>query len=153
MIRNRPYFPIKKKPDPVIKIGINNETLAYSDKNIDPNLNFLNRYFTDEERKKYDNLKRQKEEFKYLSKKYEETNNKNPNIEKKKIYVDHISGKIGQENREIEFNKYQQNGSLLTTDQIRFQNIKNDNINYNGYNIINNNILGIIYNYLYYRIL
>ena len=153
MIRNRPYFPIKKKPDPVIKIGINNEALAYSDKNIDPNLNFLNRYFTDEERKKYDNLKRQKEEFKYLSKKYEETNNKNPNIEKKKIYVDHISGKIGQENREIEFNKYQQNGSLLTTDQIRFQNIKNDNINYNGYNIINNNILGIIYNYLYYRIL
>ena len=153
MIRNRPYFPIKKKPDPVIKIGINNETLAYSDKNIDPNLNFLNRYFTDEERKKYDNLKRQKEEFKYLSKKYEETNNKNPNIEKKKIYVDHISGKIGQENREIEFNKYQQNGSLLTTDQIRFQNIKNENTNYNGYNIINNNILGIIYNYLYYRIL
>ena len=153
MIRNRPYFPIKKKPDPVIKIGINNEALAYSDKNIDPNLNFLNRYFTDEERKKYDNLKRQKEEFKYLSKKYEETNNKNPNIEKKKIYVDHISGKIGQENREIEFNKYQQNGSLLTTDQIRFQNIKNENTNYNGYNIINNNILGIIYNYLYYRIL
>ena len=153
MIRNRPYFPIKKKPDPVIKIGINNETLAYSDKNIDPNLNFLNRYFTDEERKKYDNLKRQKEEFKYLSKKYEETNNKNPNIEKKKIYVDHISGKIGQENREIEFNKYQQNGSLLTTDQIRFQNIKNENTNYNGYNIINNNILGIIYNYLYYRFL
>ena len=66
MIRNRTYFPIKKKPDPVIKIGINNEALAYSDKNIDPNLNFLNRYFTDEERKKYDNLKRQKEEFKYL---------------------------------------------------------------------------------------
>ena len=153
MIRNRPYFPIKKKPDPLLKIGINKEVLEYTDKNIDPNLNFLDRYFNDEERKKYDKLKRQKEEFKYLSKKYEETNNKNPNIEKKKIYVDHISGKIGQENREIEFNKYQQNGSLLTTDQIRFQNIKNENTNYNGYNIINNNILGIIYNYLYYRIL
>ena len=153
MIRNRPYFPIKKKPDPLLKIGINKEVLDYTDKNIDPNLNFLDRYLNDEERKKYDKLKRQKEEFKYLSKLYEGTHNQNPNLIKKKIYVDHISGKIGQENREIEFNKYQQNGSLLTTDQIRFQNIKNDNINYNGYNIINNNILGIIYNYLYYRIL
>ncbi len=145
MIRNRPYFPIKKKPDPLLKIGINKEVLEYTDKNIDPNLNFLDRYFNDEERKKYDKLKRQKEEFKYLSKKFEENNNKNPNIEKKKIYVDHISGKIGQENREIEYNKYQQNDSSLTTDQIRFQNINNNNrnINYNGYNIINNNILGI----------
>ena len=94
MIRNRPYFPIKKKPDPLLKIGINKEVLEYTDKNIDPNLNFLDRYFNDEERKKYDKLKRQKEEFKYLSKKFEENNNKNPNIEKKKIYVDHISGKI-----------------------------------------------------------
>ena len=146
MIRNRPYFPIKKKPDPLLKIGINKEVLDYTDKNIDPNLNFLDRYLNDEERKKYDKLKRQKEEFKYLSKKFEENNNKNPNIEKKKIYVDHISGKIGQENREIEYNKYQQNDSSLTTDQIRFQNINNNNrnINYNGYNIINNNILGII---------
>ena len=109
---------IKKKPDPLLKIGINKEVLEYTDKNIDPNLNFLDRYFNDEERKKYDKLKRQKEEFKYLSKKFEENNNKNPNIEKKKIYVDHISGKIGQENREIEYNKYQQNDSSLTTDQI-----------------------------------
>jgi hypothetical protein len=155
MIRNRPYFPIKKKPDPLLKIGINKEVLEYTDKNIDPNLNFLDRYFNDEERKKYDKLKRQKEEFKYLSKKFEENNNKNPNIEKKKIYVDHISGKIGQENREIEYNKYQQNDSSLTTDQIRFQNINNNNrnINYNGYNIINNNILGINKIILKYRFL
>ena len=155
MIRNRPYFPIKKKPDPLLKIGINKEVLDYTDKNIDPNLNFLDRYFNDEERKKYDKLKRQKEEFKYLSKKFEENNNKNPNIEKKKIYVDHISGKIGQENREIEYNKYQQNDSSLTTDQIRFQNINNNNrnINYNGYNIINNNILGINKIILKYRFL
>ena len=153
MIRNRPYFPIKKKPDPLLKIGINKEVLEYTDKNIDPNLNFLDRYLNDEERKKYDKLKRQKEEFKYLSKLYEGTHNQNPNLIKKKIYVDHISGKIGQENREIEFNKYQQNGSLLTTDQIRFQNIKNDNINYNGYNIINNNILGINKIILKYRFL
>ncbi len=155
MIRNRPYFPIKKKPDPLLKIGINKEVLEYTDKNIDPNLNFLDRYFNDEERKKYDKLKRQKEEFEYLSKKFEENNNKNPNIEKKKIYVDHISGKIGQENREIEYNKYQQNDSSLTTDQIRFQNINNNNrnINYNGYNIINNNILGINKIILKYRFL
>ena len=155
MIRNRPYFPIKKKPDPLLKIGINKEVLDYTDKNIDPNLNFLDRYLNDEERKKYDKLKRQKEEFKYLSKKFEENNNKNPNIEKKKIYVDHISGKIGQENREIEYNKYQQNDSSLTTDQIRFQNINNNNrnINYNGYNIINNNILGINKIILKYRFL
>ena len=145
MIRNRPYFPIKKKPDPLLKIGINKEVLDYTDKNIDPNLNFLDRYLNDEERKKYDKLKRQKEEFKYLSKLYEGTHNQNPNLIKKKIYVDHISGKIGQENREIEFNKYQQNGSSLTTDQISFQNINKPNIkniNYHGYNIINNNILG-----------
>ena len=147
MIRNRPYFPIKKKPDPLLKIGINKEVLDYTDKNIDPNLNFLDRYLNDEERKKYDKLKRQKEEFKYLSKLYEGTHNQNPNLIKKKIYVDHISGKIGQENREIEFNKYQQNDSSLTTDQISFQNINKPNIkniNYHGYNIINNNILGII---------
>ena len=155
MIRNRPYFTIKKKQDILLKIGINKEVLEYTDKNIDPNLNFLDRYFNDEERKKYDKLKRQKEEFKYLSKKFEENNNKNPNIEKKKIYVDHISGKIGQENREIEYNKYQQNDSSLTTDQIRFQNINNNNrnINYNGYNIINNNILVINKIILKYRIL
>ena len=155
MIRNRPYFPIKKKPDPLLKIGINKEVLEYTDKNIDPNLNFLDRYFNDEERKKYDKLKRQKEEFKYLSKLYEGTHNQNPNLIKKKIYVDHISGKIGQENREIEYNKYQQNDSSLTTDQIRFQNINNNNrnINYNGYNIINNNILGINKIILKYRFL
>ena len=128
MIRNRPYFPIKKKPDPLLKIGINKEVLEYTDKNIDPNLNFLDRYLNDEERKKYDKLKRQKEEFKYLSKLYEGTHNQNPNLIKKKIYVDHISGKIGQENREIEYNKHQQNDSSLTTDQIRFQNINNNNI-------------------------
>ena len=155
MIRNRPYFPIKKKPDPLLKIGINKEVLDYTDKNIDPNLNFLDRYFNDEERKKYDKLKRQKEEFKYLSKLYGGTHNQNPNLIKKKIYVDHISGKIGQENREIEYNKYQQNDSSLTTDQIRFQNINNNNrnINYNGYNIINNNILGINKIILKYRFL
>ena len=146
-MRNTPYYPKRTKPDPLLKIGVKKETLAYTDKNTDPNLNFLNRYLYDEERKKYDKLKRQKEEFKYLSKLYEGTHNQNPNLIKKKIYVDHISGKIGQENREIEFNKYQQNGSSLTTDQISFQNINKPNIkniNYHGYNIINNNILGII---------
>ena len=66
MIRNRPYFPIKKKPDPLLKIGINKEVLDYTDKNIDPNLNFLDRYLNDEERKKYDKLKSQKEKFKYF---------------------------------------------------------------------------------------
>ena len=150
-----PYFPQKKKPEPLLKIGVKKETLAYTDKNTDSNLNFLNRYLNAEERKKLDKMAFQKQELQYLSKAYEQTHMKNPNLTKKKIDVDHISGKIGQENREIEFNKYQQNGSSLTTDQISFQNINNNNrnINYNGYNIINNNILGINKIILKYRFL
>ena len=61
-----PYFPQKKKPDPLLKIGVKKETLAYTDKNTDSNLNFLNRYLYDEERKKLDKMERQKQELKYL---------------------------------------------------------------------------------------
>ena len=138
------YYPQKKKPDPLLKIGLKRETLAYTDKNIDPNLNFLNRFLYDEERKKLDKLERQKQEFKYISKAYEESHYQNPNLTKKKINVDHISGKIGQENREIQFNNYQNSGSKLTTDQAFSKPFKPDikSINYHGYNIINNNILG-----------
>ena len=49
------YYPQKKKPDPLLKIGLKRETLAYTDKNIDPNLNFLNRFLYDEERKNLEN--------------------------------------------------------------------------------------------------
>ena len=136
------YYPQKKKPDPLLKIGLKRETLAYTDKNIDPNLNFLNRFLYDEERKKLDKLERQKQEFKYISKAYEESHYQNPNLKKKKINVDHISGKIGQENREIQFNNYQNSGSKLTTDQAFSKPFKPDikSINYHGYNIITNNI-------------
>ena len=140
-----PYFPQKKKPEPLLKIGVKKETLAYTDKNTDSNLNFLNRYLNAEERKKLDKMAFQKQELQYLSKAYEQTHMKNPNLTKKKIDVDHISGKIGQENREEQFLNYQNSGSSLTTDQIANRQIfKPDmrSINYHGYNIINNNILG-----------
>ena len=137
-------FPIKKKPDPLLKIGLKRETLAYTDKNIDPNLNFLNRFLYDEERKKLDKLERQKQEFKYISKAYEESHYQNPNLTKKKINVDQISGKIGQENREIQYENYTNSGTSLTTDQLFPKEFKPDirSLNYHGYNIINNNILG-----------
>ena len=139
------YFPQKKKPEPLLKIGVKKETLAYTDKNTDSNLNFLNRYLNAEDRKKLDKMAFQRQELQYLSKAYEQTHMTNPNLTKKKINVDHISGKIGQENREDQFLNYQKSGSSLTTDQIaNRQQFKPDmrSINYHGYNIINNNILG-----------
>ena len=140
-----PYFPQKKKPEPLLKIGVKKETLAYTDKNTDSNLNFLNRYLNAEDRKKSDKMAFQRQELQYLSKAYEQTHMTNPNLTKKKINVDHISGKIGQENREDQFINYQKSGSSLTTDQVANRQIfKPDmrSINYHGYNIINNNILG-----------
>ena len=143
-MRNTPYYPKRTKPDPLLKIGVKKETLAYTDKNTDPNLNFLNRYLYDEERKKLDKIERQKQELSYLSKAYEQSHNQNKNLTKKKINVDQISGKIGQENREIQYENYTNSGTSLTTDQLFPKEFKPDirSLNYHGYNIINNNILG-----------
>ncbi len=143
-MRNTPYYPKRTKPDPLLKIGVKKETLAYTDKNTDPNLNFLNRYLYDEERKKLDKIERQKQELSYISKAYEQTHNQNKNLTKKKINVDQISGKIGQENREIQYENYTNSGTSLTTDQLFPKEFKPDirSLNYHGYNIINNNILG-----------
>ena len=143
-MRNTPYYPKRTKPDPLLKIGVKKETLAYTDKNTDPNLNFLNRYLYDEERKKLDKIERQKQELSYISKAYEQSHNQNKNLTKKKINVDQISGKIGQENREIQYENYTNSGTSLTTDQLFPKEFKPDirSLNYHGYNIINNNILG-----------
>ena len=143
-MRNTPYYPKRTKPDPLLKIGVKKETLAYTDKNTDPNLNFLNRYLYDEERKKLDKIERQKQELSYISKAYEQSHNQNKNLTKKKINEDQISGKIGQENREIQYENYTNSGTSLTTDQLFPKEFKPDirSLNYHGYNIINNNILG-----------
>jgi hypothetical protein len=134
----------KNKKEPQIKIGSKKENILYSEKNIDPKLNFLNKQLSQEEyslnmRKKY-----QKEEFSSLSKNFQDNYMGPPNLAHQRIDFDNVAGKIGQERREIDINKYQKQPSFAK-DQVYNTYINNDKEKNNKkyyHNIINNTIFG-----------
>ena len=146
-MRKKPltYYQKQNLKQPLLKIGSKVENISYTDKNIDPNLNYFNKYLNQEEHNKIVKMQKERAELGYLAKAFEQTHMENPNLINKKIDVDKISGKIGQENKEENYNKYINQktniyNSTLSTEPLSKPNIRS--INYHGYNIINNMILG-----------
>ncbi len=134
----------KYRREPPLKIGSKAENILYSEKNINPDLNFFNKQLSEEE---YLSNKRkiyQKEEFSTLSKNFQDNYMGPPNLAHQRIDVDNVSGKIGQERREREISKYQ-NQPTFAKDQVYNTYINNDRERNNKkyyHNIINNTIFG-----------
>ena len=134
----------KYRKEPQLKIGSKAENILYSEKNINPELNFFNKQLSEEE---YLSNKRkiyQKEEFSTLSKNFQDNYMGPPNLAHQRIDVDNVSGKIGQERREKEISKYQ-NQPSFAKDQVYNTYINNDRERNNKkyyHNIINNTIFG-----------
>ena len=132
------------RKEPQLKIGSKAENILYSEKNINPELNFFNKQLSEEE---YLSNKRkiyQKEEFSTLSKNFQDNYMGPPNLAHQRIDVDNVSGKIGQERREKEISKYQ-NQLSFAKDQVYNTYINNDRERNNKkyyHNIINNTIFG-----------
>ena len=133
----------KYKREPQLKIGSKTENILYSEKNIHPDLNLFNKQLSAEEYKKNMTKKYQKEEFSTLSKNFQDNYMGPPNLAHQRIDFDNVSGKIGQENREIEIEKYQKQPPFAK-DQIYNTYRNNDKENNKKYyhNIINNTIFG-----------
>ena len=134
----------KNKKEPQIKIGSKKENILYSEKNIDPKLNFLNKQLSEEEYNSNMRKKYQKEEFSSLSKNFQDNYMGPPNLAHQRIDFDNVAGKIGQERREIDINKYQKQPSFAK-DQVYNTYINNDKEKNNKkyyHNIINNTIFG-----------
>ena len=141
-MRGNPYKKYRREPQ--LKIGSKAENILYSEKNINPDLNFFNKQISEEE---YLSNKRkiyQKEEFSTLSKNFQDNYMGPPNLAHQRIDVDNVSGKIGQERREMEISKYQSQPSFAK-DQVYNTYINNDRERNNKkyyHNIINNTIFG-----------
>ena len=141
-MRGNPYKKYRREPQ--LKIGSKAENILYSEKNINPDLNFFNKQLSEEE---YLSNKRkiyQKEEFSTLSKNFQDNYIGPPNLAHQRIDVDNVSGKIGQERREKEISKYQSQPSFAK-DQVYNTYINNDRERNNKkyyHNIINNTIFG-----------
>ena len=141
-MRGNPYKKYRREPQ--LKIGSKAENILYSEKNINPDLNFFNKQLSEEE---YLSNKRkiyQKEEFSTLSKNFQDNYMGPPNLAHQRIDVDNVSGKIGQERREMEISKYQSQPSFAK-DQVYNTYINNDrerNDKKYYHNIINNTIFG-----------
>lgn len=134
----------KNKKEPQIKIGSKKENILYSEKNIDPKLNFLNKQLSQEEYSSNMRKKFQKEEFSSLSKNFQDNYMGPPNLAHQRIDFDNVAGKIGQERREIDINNYQKQPSFAK-DQVYNTYINNDKEKNNKkyyHNIINNTIFG-----------
>lgn len=131
------------KKEPQIKIGSKTENVAYSTKNIDPNLNYLNRQIYEEESLSKARQKRQLAEYSYYAQAVGQTKSPFDNMHSK-VNFDNLTGKIGQELKEEDFYKYTQGKSKIHGNNIAMNNKPNDirGMNYHGYNIINNDIFG-----------
>ena len=134
----------KYRKEPQLKIGSKKENLLYSEKNINPELNFFNKQLTQEEYNSNIRKKNQKEEFSTLSKNFQDNYMGPPNLAHQRIDFDNVAGKIGQEKREMDINKYQQQPSFAK-DQVYNTYINTDKERNNKkyyHNIINNTIFG-----------
>ena len=141
-MRGNPYK--KYRREPPLKIGSKAENILYSEKNINPDLNFLNKQLSEEEYLSHQRKLYQKEEFSTLSKNFQDNYMGPPNLAHQRIDVDNVSGKIGQERREKEISKYQ-NQPSFAQDQVYNTYINNDRERNNKkyyHNIINNTIFG-----------
>ena len=141
-MRGNPYK--KYRREPPLKIGSKAENILYSEKNINPDLNFLNKQLSEEEYLSHQRKLYQKEEFSTLSKNFQDNYMGPPNLAHQRIDVDNVSGKIGQERREKEISKYQ-NQPSFAKDQVYNTYINNDRERNNKkyyHNIINNTIFG-----------
>ena len=141
-MRGNSYKKYKKEPE--LKIGSKKENILYSEKNINPELNFFNKQLTQEEYSSNMRKKFQKEEFSTLSKNFQDNYMGPPNLAHQRIDFDNVAGKIGQEKREMDINKYQQQPSFAK-DQVYNTYINNDKERNNKkyyHNIINNTIFG-----------
>ena len=141
-MRGNPYK--KYRREPPLKIGSKAENILYSEKNINPDLNFLNKQLSEEEYLSNQRKLYQKEEFSTLSKNFQDNYMGPPNLAHQRIDVDNVSGKIGQERREKEISKYQ-NQPSFAKDQVYNTYINNDRERNNKkyyHNIINNTIFG-----------
>ena len=141
-MRGNPYK--KYRREPPLKIGSKTENILYSEKNINPDLNFLNKQLSEEEYLSHQRKLYQKEEFSTLSKNFQDNYMGPPNLAHQRIDVDNVSGKIGQERREKEISKYQ-NQPSFAQDQVYNTYINNDRERNNKkyyHNIINNTIFG-----------
>lgn len=133
----------KMKREPQIKIGSKIEDVEYSTKNIDPTLNYLNRQIYAEESLKKARQKQQMAEYSYYAKAIGNMTNPYDHF-KSKVNFDNYTGKIGQEQKEEDYLKYAQSQSKIHGNYLSMNNRAKDirGMNYHGYNIINNNILG-----------
>ena len=134
----------KYRKEPQIKIGSKKENVLYSEKNINPELNFFNKQLSREEFASNMRKKNQKEEFSTLSKNFQDNYMGPPNLAHQRINFSNVAGKIGQEKREMDINKYQQQPSFAK-DQVYNTYINNDKERNNKkyyHNIINNTIFG-----------
>ena len=141
-MRGNPYK--KYRREPPLKIGSKAENILYSEKNINPDLNFLNKQLSEEEYLSNQRKLYQKEEFSTLSKNFQDNYMGPPNLAHQRIDVDNVSGKIGQERREKEISKCQ-NQPSFAKDQVYNTYINNDRERNNKkyyHNIINNTIFG-----------
>ena len=135
----------KYRKEPQLKIGSKAENILYYEKNINPELNFFNKQLSEEEYLSHQRKMYQKEEFSTLSKNFQDNYMGPPNLAHQRIDFDNVSGKIGQERREIEISKYQ-NQPSYAKDQVYNTYINNDRERNNNkkyyHNIINNTIFG-----------
>ena len=133
----------KNRKEPQIKIGSKKENVLYSEKNINPELNFFNKQLSREEFASNMRKKSQKEEFPTLSKNFQDNYTGPPILAHQRIDFDNVAGKIGQEKREMDINKYQQQPSFAK-DQVYNTYINNDKERNKKYyhNITNNTTFG-----------
>ena len=94
------FYKNRNRKEPLIKIGSKYENIEYATKNTDPSLSSLNRQLYEEEHLSKCRKKRQLEEYSYYAKALE----KPPTIYQ--LSRDNITGKIGQEKFEEDFQKY-----------------------------------------------
>lgn len=134
------YFK-KQNKEPQIKIGDKKEKTFYSIKNISPEFNLFNKQILEEEYLSNQRKKNQKEELSTISRYFQERYTK-PNLAHQRIDFDNVAGKIGQERRQEEIDKYSKQRSFSKDQVFHSYDMQNNEKKKNYYNIINNTIFG-----------
>ena len=134
------YFK-KQNKEPEIKIGDKKEKTLYSIKNISPELNLFNKQILEEEYLSNKKKQYQKEELSSISKCFQEGYTK-PNLAHQRIDFDNVAGKIGQEKRQEEIDKYTKQRAFSKDQIFNNYNYQNSEKKKNIHSIINNTIFG-----------
>ena len=113
----------------------------YSIKNISPELNLFNKQILEEEYLSNKKKQYQKEELSSISKCFQEGYTK-PNLAHQRIDFDNVAGKIGQEKRQEEIDKYTKQRAFSKDQIFNNYNYQNSEKKKNIHSIINNTIFG-----------